>query len=77
MKLLKSLSLSILFVSWNSSEGFVSNVRQLPSRVGSSMVHSVATAEEAIVEDIVTPKGSENKWEVHKFGGASLATAHL
>mmetsp|Transcript_13069 Transcript_13069/g.36783 ORF Transcript_13069/g.36783 Transcript_13069/m.36783 type:complete len:965 (-) Transcript_13069:479-3373(-) len=29
------------------------------------------------VENIVTPKGSQNSWEVHKFGGASLATAEL
>eukprot|EP00531_Pseudo-nitzschia_arenysensis_P000681 CAMPEP_0116137180 /NCGR_PEP_ID=MMETSP0329-20121206/12118_1 /TAXON_ID=697910 /ORGANISM="Pseudo-nitzschia arenysensis, Strain B593" /LENGTH=958 /DNA_ID=CAMNT_0003632093 /DNA_START=107 /DNA_END=2983 /DNA_ORIENTATION=+ len=28
-------------------------------------------------ENIVTPKGSQNSWEVHKFGGASLATAEL
>jgi len=28
-------------------------------------------------ENIVTPKGSSNAWEVHKFGGASLATAEL
>ena len=29
------------------------------------------------VENIVTAKGSQNAWEVHKFGGASLATAEL
>lgn len=29
------------------------------------------------LENIVTPKGSSNLWEVHKFGGASLATAEL
>jgi len=29
------------------------------------------------VENIVTAKGSQNSWEVHKFGGASLATAEL
>ena len=28
-------------------------------------------------ENIVTAKGSQNAWEVHKFGGASLATAEL
>lgn len=39
---------------------------------------SVAATEELVkVEDIVTPKGSQHKWEVHKFGGASLATAEL
>ena len=43
---------------------------------------SVVTADKAIgknpqPEDIVTPKGSSNQWQVHKFGGASLATAEL
>jgi len=28
-------------------------------------------------ENIVTAKGSQNAWEVHKFGGASLANAEL
>jgi aspartokinase/homoserine dehydrogenase 1 len=28
-------------------------------------------------QNIVTAKGSQNAWEVHKFGGASLATAEL
>jgi len=32
---------------------------------------------EANPESIVTPRGSQNSWEVHKFGGASLATAEL
>lgn len=30
-----------------------------------------------LAEDINCPKGSDNDWEVHKFGGASLATADL
>ena len=29
------------------------------------------------VEEITYPKGATNQWEVHKFGGASLATAEL
>jgi len=28
-------------------------------------------------ENIITAKGSQNRWQVHKFGGASLATAEL
>lgn len=28
-------------------------------------------------ECITAPRGSQNAWEVHKFGGASLATAEL
>ena len=43
-------------------------------------VLSVAASEEITAtgtDNIVTPKGALNQWEVHKFGGASLATAEL
>lgn len=36
-----------------------------------------AAVSPAEIESISQPKGSANAWEVHKFGGASLATAEL
>lgn len=42
--------------------------------VSSASPPSQAVGEE---ECITRPKGSTNEWEVHKFGGASLATAEL
>lgn len=36
-----------------------------------------ATTSSAPEGSIVRPRGSNNAWEVHKFGGASLATAEL
>eukprot|EP00980_Cylindrotheca_fusiformis_P005329 scaffold1138_cov128-Cylindrotheca_fusiformis.AAC.11 len=40
--------------------------------------HSAVAADEPVSQEkILQPKGSQHKWEVHKFGGASLATAEL
>lgn len=36
-----------------------------------------ADNEDSNVETITRPRGASNDWEVHKFGGASLATADL
>ena len=62
-----------------SSDLFVSNARTFSSQRGSTWVPStvVSTEDLVVLEDIVHPRGSDNAWEVHKFGGASLATAEL
>jgi aspartokinase/homoserine dehydrogenase 1 len=64
---------------FSAVNAFVPNLRTpVSSRRETKVSISVAANKEfAISEDIVSPKGSENKWEVHKFGGASLATADL
>lgn len=38
---------------------------------------TITPAGTTATEDIIRPKGSDNDWEVHKFGGASLATSEL
>jgi hypothetical protein len=60
--------------------------QQLPSakiRNHVSLKASVATAPPSTpvlgddFDDVTKPRGAKNAWEVHKFGGASLATAEL
>jgi len=41
------------------------------------IVDKVADGPSVDAENIITAKGSQNRWQVHKFGGASLATAEL
>jgi aspartokinase/homoserine dehydrogenase 1 len=67
----------------SSVNAFAPNVKQptfssSSSQLTATLAENVAAAATfAGTEDIVTPKGSDNDWEVHKFGGASLATAEL
>lgn len=51
---------------------------------GRPLFESVATSppsavvlEDDDLDDVTQPRGAPNDWEVHKFGGASLATAEL
>jgi aspartokinase/homoserine dehydrogenase 1 len=90
MKILSYLCLYPALVAWKPVNAFVSNVKPLSPTWGGTttadtttttiMSQSVTATEEletAVMEDIVHPKGSKHRWEVHKFGGASLATAEL
>jgi aspartokinase/homoserine dehydrogenase 1 len=38
---------------------------------------SSSSTPSAHLDDVTSPRGAKNVWEVHKFGGASLATAEL
>lgn len=74
------LAYPIVVAILQSADAFVTKITPNPamSTMYGPMSHSVAAIEELVAaEDIVHPKGSERKWEVHKFGGASLATAEL
>ena len=60
-----------------SSFGFpISSYHSSSSALFSATEAASPTSTET-VEEITYPKGATNQWEVHKFGGASLATAEL
>mmetsp|Transcript_5320 Transcript_5320/g.5696 ORF Transcript_5320/g.5696 Transcript_5320/m.5696 type:complete len:946 (-) Transcript_5320:875-3712(-) len=61
---------------------FVSNVKPtIPSFLSQKGLSSTITSVDSVAtvrtEEIVYPRGADNDWEVHKFGGASLATSEL
>jgi len=78
MKTFGSLLLFLILASWNIADAFLASVKPVSQSVGTTAQFSaVATEEVNSAESILTPKGSQHSWEVHKFGGASLATAEL
>jgi len=81
MELLFRLFLGLYF-ALHPADGFV--IQERRTHVGSfqrqvtkvpiTTTPSSSTEEE---QDFIRPRGCKNSWEVHKFGGASLATAEL
>jgi hypothetical protein len=64
------------------STGSVASANKRASLLYSAVTEEVDTVQvpdcdESDPECITTPRGATNDWEVHKFGGASLATADL
>lgn len=90
MKVIASFHLFAILASWSIADAFLPNLTPVSQYASSSLSTSTTTSttarfsavatkdEEATsAESILTPKGSQHSWEVHKFGGASLATAEL
>ncbi|KAL3935513.1 MAG: hypothetical protein SGBAC_008986 [Bacillariaceae sp.] len=90
MKVIPSFHLFVILASSSIVDAFFPNLIPVSQYASSSVSTSTTTSttarfsavatkdEEATsAESILTPKGSQHSWEVHKFGGASLATAEL
>eukprot|EP00526_Cylindrotheca_closterium_P002280 CAMPEP_0113658148 /NCGR_PEP_ID=MMETSP0017_2-20120614/31522_1 /TAXON_ID=2856 /ORGANISM="Cylindrotheca closterium" /LENGTH=934 /DNA_ID=CAMNT_0000572317 /DNA_START=9 /DNA_END=2813 /DNA_ORIENTATION=+ /assembly_acc=CAM_ASM_000147 len=78
MKAVASFHLFAVLATWSIADAFLPYWTPVPSSVSTTARFSaVATKEATSAESILTPKGSRHSWEVHKFGGASLATAEL
>ena len=62
-----------------SSSAFcpASNTALKSTKEAAAVTARGADNEDSNVETITRPRGASNDWEVHKFGGASLATADL
>jgi len=78
-----ALGLSLALSAVQAFSPLVSHSRRLAGARQTSVRLAAATLEDKHVNaasetsPIASPKGSKNAWEVHKFGGASLATAEL
>jgi aspartokinase/homoserine dehydrogenase 1 len=64
-------------ISTTSTTRVGASTLNAPSDLATTTDDDDATATSTSSQSITRPKGSKNDWEVHKFGGASLATAEL
>ncbi|CAJ1962675.1 unnamed protein product [Cylindrotheca closterium] len=82
MKAVASIHLFAILASWSITDAFLPSLTPVSPSVSTTARFStvlVSPREDisTLTESILTPRGSQHSWEVHKFGGASLATAEL
>jgi len=82
---MRLLSLGISLATLLSAHAFTTttrpfgatNTRSFPRLFVATEPLVDGATESSTASSIISPKGSNNAWEVHKFGGASLQTAEL